>query len=182
MLPTWWLLVYFHYLVLSCYAVISLAYLFGWRCNCLCCGIQWHVAEEDKVSWSLLAFSGKMRFFDEEKNCCSVLCAHTSPCWPFNIMSDAAGFSVFIFCHLTCNCHSILVFMFTDSTVSCSSSGKQPCLGPLKHFQVECLFINFCFCYLDFRVCAFSTLNFLAASQLFIILALLNSISLKLAS
>lgn len=55
-------------------------------------------------------------------------------------------------------------------------------MGPLKHFQTECLFINFCVCCLDFQMFVCNTLKFPAALQLPILLAWLNSVSLKLTS
>jgi hypothetical protein len=55
-------------------------------------------------------------------------------------------------------------------------------MGPLKHFQTECLFINFCVCCLDFQMFVCDTLKFPAALQLPVLLAWLNSVSVKFTS
>ena len=72
------------------------------------------------------------------------------------------------------------VYKPTASTISYFDSWKQLYLGPLKHFQTLCLFIIFCVCCLDFQMFVCNTLKFPAAMQLPILLARLNSVSLKL--
>jgi len=80
----------------------------------------------------------------------------------------------------TCNVTPFFVFKPTGSTISCFDSWEQLCLGPLKHFQTVCLFLIFCVCCLDFQTLVCNTLKFPAALQLPILLAWLNSVSLKL--
>lgn len=49
-------------------------------------------------------------------------------------------FPCFVFHCLTCKQHSIFLFRYTDSIISCSSSWKCPCLGLVKDFLVESAF------------------------------------------
>lgn len=125
-------------------------------------------------------WEGELSWWREKLFLC-IMCTHQSvsalnwSCMMYDLASSRA------LCFIT-SCvivTPIFVFKPTDWTISCSNSGKWPYLA--SHFQVECLFINFCVCCLVLQMFVCNAQYSSAASQLFILLAWLNSVSLKLA-